>query len=69
MKEMRKLIETAHVSLGGEIGSVNDWVFPYLYVASATVRETCHADGTRPYRQVPRAAQSNGVVILTYTPT
>jgi dihydrofolate reductase len=27
---MRKLIETTHVSLGGEIGSINDWVFPYL---------------------------------------
>lgn len=27
---MRKLIETTHVSLGGEIGSPQDWAFPYL---------------------------------------
>jgi dihydrofolate reductase len=27
---MRKLIETSHVSLGGEVGSIDDWVFPYL---------------------------------------
>lgn len=27
---MRKLIETTHVSLGGEIGAINEWVFPYL---------------------------------------
>jgi dihydrofolate reductase len=28
--DMRKLIETTHVSLGGEVGSIDDWVFPYL---------------------------------------
>ena len=27
---MRKIIEQTHVFLGGEIGSINDWVFPYL---------------------------------------
>jgi dihydrofolate reductase len=27
---MRKLIEVTHVSLGGEIGSPQDWAFPYL---------------------------------------
>jgi dihydrofolate reductase len=27
---VRKLIETTHVSLGGEIGSINEWAFPYL---------------------------------------
>jgi dihydrofolate reductase len=27
---MRKLIESIHVSLGGEIGSPQDWAFPYL---------------------------------------
>jgi dihydrofolate reductase len=27
---MRKLIESTHVSLGGEIGSIGNWVFPYL---------------------------------------
>jgi dihydrofolate reductase len=27
---MRKLIESVHVSLGGEIGSPQDWAFPYL---------------------------------------
>jgi len=27
---MRKLIEVAHVSLGGEIASPQDWAFPYL---------------------------------------
>jgi dihydrofolate reductase len=27
---MRKLIETVHVSLGGEIGSPQEWGFPYL---------------------------------------
>jgi dihydrofolate reductase len=27
---MRKLIETTHVSLGGEIGSPQEWAFPYL---------------------------------------
>ncbi len=27
---MRKLIESTHVSLGGEIGSPQDWGFPYL---------------------------------------
>jgi dihydrofolate reductase len=27
---MRKLIESTHVSLGGEIGSIQDWAFPYL---------------------------------------
>jgi dihydrofolate reductase len=29
-KAMVKLIETTRVSVGGEIGSINDWVFPYL---------------------------------------
>jgi dihydrofolate reductase len=29
-KDMRKLIETTHISLGGEVGSIQDWVFPYL---------------------------------------
>src|SRR5580692_1973957 len=28
--QMRKLIESTHVSLGGEIGSPQDWAFPYL---------------------------------------
>jgi dihydrofolate reductase len=27
---VRKLIESVHVSLGGEIGSPQDWAFPYL---------------------------------------
>jgi dihydrofolate reductase len=27
---MRKLIESTHVALGGEIGSPQDWAFPYL---------------------------------------
>jgi dihydrofolate reductase len=27
---MRKLIESVHVSLGGEVGSPQDWAFPYL---------------------------------------
>jgi hypothetical protein len=27
---MGKLIESTHVSLGGEIGSPQDWAFPYL---------------------------------------
>ena len=27
---MRKLIETTQVSLGGEVGSIQDWVFPFL---------------------------------------
>jgi dihydrofolate reductase len=27
---MKKLIESTHVSLGGEIGSPQDWAFPYL---------------------------------------
>jgi dihydrofolate reductase len=27
---MRKLIESTHVTLGGEIGSPQDWAFPYL---------------------------------------
>ena len=27
---MRKLIETTHVALGGEIGSPQDWALPYL---------------------------------------
>jgi dihydrofolate reductase len=27
---MRKLIESVHVSLGGEIGAPQDWAFPYL---------------------------------------
>lgn len=27
---MRKLIESTHVSLGGEIGSIGNWAFPYL---------------------------------------
>jgi dihydrofolate reductase len=27
---MRKLIESTHVSLGGEIGSPHEWAFPYL---------------------------------------
>jgi len=27
---MRKLVESTHVSLGGEIGSPQDWAFPYL---------------------------------------
>ena len=27
---MRKLIESTHVSLGGEIGSPQNWAFPYL---------------------------------------
>jgi dihydrofolate reductase len=27
---MGKLIETTHVSLGGEVGSIDNWVFPYL---------------------------------------
>jgi dihydrofolate reductase len=27
---MRRLIESTHVSLGGEIGSPQDWAFPYL---------------------------------------
>ena len=27
---MRKLIESIHVSLGGEVGSPQDWAFPYL---------------------------------------
>ena len=27
---MRKLIESTHVALGGEIGSLQDWAFPYL---------------------------------------
>lgn len=27
---MRKLIESVHVALGGEIGSPQDWAFPYL---------------------------------------
>ncbi len=27
---MRKLIETTHVSLGGEVGPIQDWVSPYL---------------------------------------
>ena len=27
---MRKLIESTHVCLGGEIGSPQDWAFPYL---------------------------------------
>jgi dihydrofolate reductase len=27
---MRKLIESTHVSLGGEIGSPQEWAFPYL---------------------------------------
>ncbi len=26
----RKLIESTHVALGGEIGSLQDWAFPYL---------------------------------------
>jgi dihydrofolate reductase len=27
---MRKLVESTHVSLGGEIGSPQEWAFPYL---------------------------------------
>src|SRR5260370_37728285 len=27
---MRKLIESTHVALGGEIGSPQNWAFPYL---------------------------------------
>jgi dihydrofolate reductase len=27
---MRKLVESTHVALGGEIGSPQDWAFPYL---------------------------------------
>ena len=27
---MRRLVESTHVSLGGEIGSPQDWAFPYL---------------------------------------
>jgi dihydrofolate reductase len=27
---MRRLIESTHVSLGGEVGSPQDWAFPYL---------------------------------------
>jgi len=27
---MRKLIESVHVSLGGEIGSPQEWALPYL---------------------------------------
>ena len=27
---MRKLIESTHVSLGGEVGSPNEWAFPFL---------------------------------------
>ena len=27
---MRKLIESIHVSLGGEVGSPQEWAFPYL---------------------------------------
>ena len=27
---MRKLVESTHVSLGGEIGSPQDWALPYL---------------------------------------
>ena len=27
---MRKLIESTHVSLGGEVGSPQEWAFPYL---------------------------------------
>ena len=27
---MRKLIESTHVSLGGKIGSPQNWAFPYL---------------------------------------
>lgn len=27
---MRKLIESTHVALGGEIGSPQDWAFPYM---------------------------------------
>jgi hypothetical protein len=27
---MRKLVESTHVSLGGEIGSPQDWASPYL---------------------------------------
>jgi len=29
-RTMRKLIESTHVALGGEIGSPQDWAFPYL---------------------------------------
>lgn len=46
-KDMRKLIETTHVSLGGEVGSIEDWVFPYLDEEhkAYTARQLREADG------------------------
>ncbi len=44
---MRKLIETTHVSLGGEVGLIQDWVFPYLDEEhkAYTARQLREADG------------------------
>jgi dihydrofolate reductase len=45
-KAMRKLIETTHVSLGGAVGAIQDWVFPYLdeQHKAYTARQLSEAD-------------------------
>ena len=42
---MRKLIESTHVSLGGEIGSPQDWAFPYLDDEHAQLRDRAPGRG------------------------
>jgi hypothetical protein len=57
---MRKLIESTHVSLGGEIGSPQDW--PFRQHLFQEIHDAPHLS----LADVRRFA--NGVLVLVYTP-
>ncbi|MGD0607083.1 MAG: hypothetical protein ABSA53_26305 [Streptosporangiaceae bacterium] len=56
---MRKLIETTHVALGGDIGSPQDWALPYLddehmrYVTELVTGAHALLLGRRTYQGFP----------------
>ena len=58
---MRKLVESTHVSLGGEIGSPQDWAFPYLddehagYATEVLARADALLLGRRTYEGLSAA--------------
>ena len=58
---MRKLIESTHVALGGEIGSPQDWAFPYLddehagYATEVLARADALLLGRRTYEGLSAA--------------
>ena len=58
---MRKLVESTHVSLGGEIGSPQDWAFPYLddehmrYATGLLARADALVLGRRTYEGLSAA--------------